>query len=142
MARCLRAGHKVAAPRTITKDRRLIAYAIEDLDNDLRPGYCNILEPHPSRCLEVEPTTIDLVIVPGSVFDPQGGRLGYGGGYYDRFFSNQAPQATRVALAYEMQVIPQVPTQSHDMPMHYLLTEKQLRTSNPAHPKPNTPTKP
>jgi len=49
-----------------------------------------------------------------------------GGGYYDRFFANQAPQATRVALCFAMQLVDQAPTQPHDVPMQYLITEEQI----------------
>ena len=124
MGRCLEAGKTVAAPLTITEDSRLLAYGLTDLSVDLRPGLWNIPEPDLSRCPQIDPTSIDLVIVPGSVFDRHGGRLGYGGGYYDRFLCNKAPQALRVALCYAMQIVDNVPVEEHDIPAHYVVTEE------------------
>lgn len=74
--------------------------------------------------MELEPASIDVVIIPGSVFDRQGGRLGYGGGYYDRFLAQAAPQALRVALAYELQLVDAIKLQPHDQLMDWLVTEK------------------
>ena len=122
----LEQGKRVCAPRTITRDRRLLVHEINEPGRDLRPGYCGIPEPDPATCPLLEPARLDLVLVPGSVFDRQGGRLGYGGGYYDRFFSNHAPQASRLALCYEMQLVDKLPLQPHDVAMQFILTEKQL----------------
>jgi 5-formyltetrahydrofolate cyclo-ligase len=61
--------------------------------------------------------------MPGSVFDLRGGRLGYGGGFYDRFLQTAAPQALRIGLAYDLQVVAAVPLQRHDQQLDYLVTE-------------------
>ena len=123
---CLSEGKKVSVPLTVPENSRLIPYNISDPATELRPGYCGIPEPDPMRLQTVSPGEIDVVIVPGSVFDEKGGRLGYGGGYYDRFLSNDAPQALRVGLAFELQVVPEVPTLLHDQQLHYLVTEKRV----------------
>ena len=135
MAQAMTDGKTVAAPLTITASKQLIVYQLHDLMQDLQPGYCGIPEPDPHRCPRVEPADLDLVIVPGSVFDRQGGRLGYGGGYYDRFLSQQASQACCIALCYGMQIVEKVPTQSHDVPVHYLISEQQtIKTGRPSPP--------
>lgn len=118
---------QVTAPLTIVKPPRLIPYPITDPEKDLRPGYCDIPEPDSNRLTSWDPAHIDVVLLPGSVFDLHGGRLGYGGGFYDRFLSQEAPQALRIALAFEMQVVDKVPVQDHDIPVHYLVTEKKIR---------------
>ncbi|OGQ97561.1 MAG: 5-formyltetrahydrofolate cyclo-ligase [Deltaproteobacteria bacterium RIFOXYD12_FULL_57_12] len=123
---CLARGQTVSAPVTVSREVRLIPYALVDPDVDLRPGYCGIPEPDAGRLSAVDPQMIDVVIVPGSVFDAHGGRLGYGGGYYDRFLQNDARRAWRIGLAFETQVVSRVPTLSHDQPVHYLITEERV----------------
>ncbi|MCW5213519.1 hypothetical protein VU04_11495, partial [Desulfobulbus sp. TB] len=59
-------------------------------------------------------------------FDPLGGRLGYGGGYYDRFLTQDAPQAQRIGLAYTQQMVEQVPMEPHDQYMDMIITEEQV----------------
>jgi 5-formyltetrahydrofolate cyclo-ligase len=117
---------RVAVPLTLQKESRLEAYEITDPARQLRPGYCNIPEPDPEQAVLLDPAKIDLVVLPGSVFDLQGNRLGYGGGYYDRFLANEAPKALRVGLAYEMQLVDKVPAQAHDEPLDYLITEARV----------------
>lgn len=120
---CLVLGKQVAVPLTIPGEK-LQAYLIKDTVFDLRPGYCQIPEPDPDRLTRLAPNLIDVVLLPGSVFDRQGGRLGYGGGYYDKFLGNLAPQAVRIGLAFELQVVGQVPLFSHDQLLDYLVTEQ------------------
>lgn len=67
---------------------------------------------------EVVPRT---VLLPGLAFDRSGGRLGYGGGYYDRFLAKH-PDARRIALAYDFQVIDEVPMEAHDLRVERVLT--------------------
>lgn len=126
--RCLRAGKTVSVPLTRPDQSRMAAVAITDPDADLAPGYKGIPEPLPalipSRLLPLE--TIEIVVVPGAVFDRQGYRLGYGGGYYDRFLSGAAAQARRIGLAFSLQVVERLPVFPHDIPMDIVITEKEL----------------
>lgn len=122
IAHCLAKGMTVSVPLTLPAEHRLLPYAITDPNRDLAPGYCGIPEPLKSLPL-VDPASIEVVITPGSVFDPRGGRLGYGGGFYDRFLQMAAPQALRIGLAYDLQVIEAVPLENHDQPLDYLITE-------------------
>ncbi len=120
----LAAGKTVSVPLTLRKEGRLLAVRITDPASQLRPGCFGILEPDKEQA--VRPAEIDLALIPGSVFDQLGGRLGYGGGFYDRFLSQDAPQALRVALAYAMQLVEQAPLEAHDQLMDMLVTEEQL----------------
>jgi 5-formyltetrahydrofolate cyclo-ligase len=122
--RCLAAGREVAVPLTRAAEQRLEAYRLIDPDHDLRLGYCGIPEPDPQRLERIAPAEIALVVLPGSVFDRQGGRLGYGGGYYDRFLA-EVPSALRIGLAFEMQVLDRIPLQPHDQRLDFLVTEKE-----------------
>lgn len=124
----LAAGKTVTVPHTLKEVSRLLAVRITDPESQLEPGYCGIPEPLPSL-VEQEvcpPGDIDVVIVPGSVFDRKGGRLGYGGGFYDRFLSVDAPRAVRIGLAYELQLVERVPVEAHDQFMDFLVTEDKL----------------
>lgn len=74
------------------------------------------------------PASIDVAIIPGAVFDRCGHRLGYGGGFYDRFLARMAPQATRIGLAFSCQVVDQIPSLPHDVPMDLVITEQEVLT--------------
>ena len=123
---CLSKGKRVAIPLVEASTVSMIPLLIQDPGKDLAPGYYGIPEPDPEKSLRVAAREIDAVVIPGSVFDIHGGRLGYGGGYYDRFLVNDAPQAKRIGLAFEMQVVENVPVQPHDQPLDILITEKRI----------------
>lgn len=121
-------GKKVVVPVTLLQERDLLPVRITSLEGDLAPGYASILEPveaiRNTNC--VSPEFIDIIVLPGSVFDEHGGRMGYGGGFYDRFVSQKAPQALRVGLCYELQIVPEAPLQDHDERMDVIVTEKRI----------------
>ena len=140
IARCLQKGMRVSVPLTLVKEHRLQAYALTDPARDLAPGYCSIPEPRQTLPL-VDPAAIEVVVTPGSVFDLRGGRLGYGGGYYDRFLQSAAPQALRIGLAFDLQVVAAVPLKSHDQQLDYLITETRtihLERQRPCPEKPRS----
>ena len=124
--RCINQGIRVAVPLVDAATMSMTPWLIKDPGHDLVPGYYNIPEPDPGKCFHLDPGEIDAAIIPGSVFDVQGGRLGYGGGYYDRFLVNDAPQARRVGFAFELQVVEKVPVEPHDQPLDILITEKRI----------------
>ncbi|MCF6289507.1 MAG: 5-formyltetrahydrofolate cyclo-ligase [Desulfobacterales bacterium] len=119
-------GKTVTVPLTVIDPPQLIPYKIDDPDQDLVCGYCGIPEPDPGRTGPVDPGGIEAVLVPGAVFDPLGGRLGYGGGYYDRFLALKAPQAVRIGIAFAAQLVDRVPVLAHDQPLDYLVTEERV----------------
>lgn len=129
--RCLDNGKRVAVPLVDSTQSTMIALQVTDLEQDLQPGYFNIPEPDPAKTSRVAGTEIDAVMLPGSAFDIEGGRLGYGGGYYDRFLVNDAPQACRIGLAFELQVMEAVPLEPHDQLLDYLVTEKRIIATTP-----------
>ena len=129
---CLAQGKKVAVPLVDHSSSTMIPLQITDPGQDLKPGYYGIPEPDPLKAYRIDGKEIDAVILPGSVFDTGGGRLGYGGGYYDRFLVNDAPQACRIGLAFEMQLVEVVPLEPHDQRLDYLVTEKRIITTTPS----------
>lgn len=121
-------GKTVSVPVTLAAESRLLAVRLTDPDSQLTVGYYGILEPTPDRiaAAAINPATLDAVLVPGSVFDQLGGRLGYGGGFYDRFLIHDAPQALRIGLAFARQIVDRVPMEPHDQYMDKIITEQQI----------------
>lgn len=127
ISRCLALGIEVALPLALSASHRLQPRLITDPARQLRPGYCGIPEPDPEQTRVVDPKEIEVVIVPGSVFDLQGGRIGYGGGFYDRFLQHEAPQAVRIGVAFALQVQSiALPLAAHDQRLDLLVTEAQV----------------
>ncbi len=122
------AGKTISVPVTLLQKSRLQAVRLTNPDTQLMPGCYGIPEPTPDQITKatVDPATIDTVLIPGSVFDTGGGRLGYGGGYYDRFLTESAPRAARVGVTFELQLVDQVPMEPHDQYMDVLVTEQQI----------------
>ena len=127
MALGLARGVEVVLPVVLAADHRLQPRLVTDLTGQLRPGYCDIPEPDPELTGPVDSREIAVVIVPGSVFDSQGGRVGYGGGFYDRFLQQEAPQALRIGLAFAVQVVAgNLPLADHDQRLDLLITEERV----------------
>jgi 5-formyltetrahydrofolate cyclo-ligase len=98
---------------------------VDDPTRDLMEGRRGLLEPNPQRCREVPMECIDIAIIPCIAVDEKGGRLGAGDGYYDRLIP-QLPITTRkVALTLEYQIVPQIPTESHDKHVDIIITDKR-----------------
>lgn len=129
--RCLEKDKRVVVPLVDSAQSTMVALQVTDLEEDLQPGYFDIPEPDPAKTSRVDGKEIDVVVLPGSVFDIEGGRLGYGGGYYDRFLVNDAPQACRIGLAFELQVVPAVPLEPHDQRLDYLVTDERIIKTTP-----------
>ncbi|MBR4696313.1 MAG: 5-formyltetrahydrofolate cyclo-ligase [Selenomonadaceae bacterium] len=96
-------------------------HGMEDLVED---DY-SILTVREDRRKVIDPSSIGCVVVPGVAFSSSGARLGLGGGYYDRFLSEKAPYAYRVVLAFECQIVEDIPLEPHDIPIDFIITEKR-----------------
>lgn len=82
-------------------------------------GVLEPADPHPFPAGKIE-----LALVPGIVFDRKGYRIGYGKGYYDKFLRNF--RAIKIGLAYDFQVVDEVPKEEHDIKVDYIITEKEV----------------
>jgi len=121
IAWCLERGIAVALPR-IVGAHHMEAVAVTDPGRDLVAGHWDI--PEPRRGLPpADPAAIDVVFVPGSAFDPAGGRMGYGGGFYDTYLARLRPDATRIGIGYDLQVVERVPREAHDLGVDLVVTE-------------------
>ena len=93
-------------------------------------GHRGLPEPSPN-CERVPAASVDWVLVPGIAFDPSGGRLGYGGGYYDRLLPVLPARAARVAGAFSAQIVDAVPSAPHDITMDTVVTEAGVVVDRP-----------
>jgi 5-formyltetrahydrofolate cyclo-ligase len=105
----------------------LLAVVCPTEASHFRPGPFGILEPRDLSAV-VPPTEIDLVFVPGMGFDAKGVRLGYGGGYYDRFLRLLPAHTHFGGLAFHVQIVPSIPQLSHDICMPFVVTEQGVLT--------------
>ncbi|MGA8941500.1 MAG: 5-formyltetrahydrofolate cyclo-ligase [Thermoactinomyces sp.] len=113
-------GKTICVPKCLPKNKKLHFYKLDDF-GQLEKSFYNLLEPKPEKTTKVEKPLIDLLIVPGVVFDKNGYRIGFGGGYYVRFLIG-FPNKT-VSLAHSIQIREDLPIDSHDIPVQHLITE-------------------
>lgn len=127
IAELLKRGKVVTVPLTRVEQKRLDIVRIKNPETDLVPGYCSIPEPHAelAAAATVPAAELDLIVLPGSVFDVRGGRYGYGGGYYDRLLA-EVPEVLRCGLAYELQIREKIDLQPHDQLLDCIVTEKRI----------------
>lgn len=111
LEQALRDGKRVAIPKCYGDEMRFIW--IVDLTQVEKSG-CGIPEPISDGPIADDETA--LVLMPGMAFDRNGGRIGYGGGYYDKFLATE-PDHPTVALCYDFQVVDQLPTEEFDVPV-------------------------
>jgi len=124
--RAARSGRKrVGFPLARTEDRAIIYIAVDD-PSDMTTGSYGIREPRyiPGRVIPAE--EFDLIVLPGVAFDTRGYRIGYGGGYFDRFFADRSVTATRAAPAFDIQMVDRVPHKEHDIKVDVIFTESHV----------------
>lgn len=117
-------GKRIVVPYCV--DGELELFWLENMD-ELELGMYRILEPTESmRTVErkkLQPTDLDLVMVPGVAFDRNGGRTGHGKGYYDKLLQHARLDAPLIALSFECQLFDKIPAESHDIFMDKVVTE-------------------
>ncbi|RKQ18863.1 5-formyltetrahydrofolate cyclo-ligase [Oceanobacillus bengalensis] len=116
-------GKIICVPKCFPKEKKMVFYKLEHFDQ-LEVVYYNLLEPKPEETMEIEKQEMDLLIVPGVVFDKEGYRIGFGGGYYDRFLTDF--QNITVSLLHSIQRLEGLPVEAHDLAVNYLITEKGI----------------
>lgn len=124
--KCLNHNKVVVLPAFSEDTYRMKLMKIDNLDSSLRPGPRGVLEPDPAKCKLVPIENIDIAIIPGLAFDEKGGRIGSGKGYYDRLIPDLAITTRKVALAFEEQIVPQVPMESHDKHVDIIITDERI----------------
>lgn len=113
-------GVRTLFPRV--SGERLELVAASDL-RTLQLGYRGIHEPVGPA---IDPAVVEAVIAPGVAFDPHGGRLGRGGGHFDRLLATLPDTALRVGVCFACQVVPDVPRDPHDLPVDLVVTDRAV----------------
>ena len=98
--------------------------------DELEEKTFGILEPRELYIREFSIKKIDLVILPGVVFDKDGCRIGYGFGYYDRFLKKLEKHVKKISLAFELQIVNEIPKEKYDVPVDFVVTEKRVIRCN------------
>lgn len=124
--RCFDYNKIVVLPAFETSRYKIKLYKIDNPALDLIIGPRQIPEPNPERCKVVPLDCLDIALIPAVALDEKGGRIGSGEGYYDRFIPKLPITTRKVALAFEEQILPQVPMESHDKHVDIIITEKRI----------------
>jgi 5-formyltetrahydrofolate cyclo-ligase len=117
-------GRHLCVPSFDVAGQRYICSELKHFDEDLKAGLLGILEPRPVAIRPVHADRIDAWLVPGVAFDEHGNRLGRGMGYYDRLLCGV--HGVKIALAYDFQVLNEVPSEPHDVRMDFIVTETKV----------------
>ncbi|MDE5413948.1 5-formyltetrahydrofolate cyclo-ligase [Alkalihalobacterium chitinilyticum] len=118
-----REGKKIVVPKTYPEKNEMVFFQINSF-NELESTYFQLKEPKETVCLPKSCEDIDLILVPGVAFDRKGNRLGFGGGYYDRYLAHY--KGKTCALAFEEQLVSEIPVESFDVPVQMIVTEDQV----------------
>ena len=117
---------RVLIPVVKKGDIELFFSEIKDLGSELAPGTFGILEPKPENVHPASLDAVDIIFVPGIVWDREGYRLGWGRGYFDRVIKNLPPHVRSAGLAFNMQLIGRVPRDQFDVPVDMVVTESRV----------------
>lgn len=119
-------GKRVLLPRVNKASKHLELFEIGNLDDDVAVGAYGIREPALGRCAHFEALgEIDLVLMPGVAFDREGGRLGYGGGFFDKLLVRMPHRPVLIAGAFAVQVVAEIPQEGTDYKVDCLVTENE-----------------
>jgi 5-formyltetrahydrofolate cyclo-ligase len=126
----IRMGKKVAVP-VMMKERTLSPSLLTDYDTELVTKRFKILEPR-EECLHFVPVEeIEVVIVPGVAFDRDGGRIGFGKGFYDNFLKETSSKACTIGIAYQFQIVDKLPVGKADVSVDIIVSEDEVIISKP-----------
>ena len=127
LPKLLEGDKRIVVPYCV--DGELELFLLENMD-ELAIGMYKILEPKPelrdAAGKRIDVKELDLIMVPGVAFDPRGARMGHGFGYYDKLLEHARADTPLVALAFECQMFPEIPTQAHDVFMDKIITEQKI----------------
>lgn len=124
--RTLSLGKDVVVPVMDKKHRRIMLSKLSDYDNELMMMHHGIHEPKPEFMRHIHLNEVDLMVLPGVAFDESGHRLGYGAGYYDRLLEAEHERPFLAALAFELQIVDQIPVAGHDVKVDMIVTEDRV----------------
>ena len=109
-----------------TKKNQVTLMKIDNLATNLKIGPMGLMVPDPVKCKVVPVKCIDIAIIPGLAMDEKGSRIGSGDGCYDRLIPKLPITTRKVGIAFEEQIIKQLPTESHDKHVDIIITDKRI----------------
>ena len=121
LERCWAEGKDVCVP---AHDESVAGYSMAMIDSETKMTIGNMGIDEPAEPSWVAGNAVDLFLVPGLAFDDRGGRVGYGGGYYDRLMSGTG--GVKAALAFDFQVFDEVPVETYDILLNMIITETRV----------------
>lgn len=124
----LKSNKNVIIPISVPETKEMILSQLLNPKEELIKGTYGILEPKEEYIRKVDPAILDLIIMPGVAFDKRGYRVGYGGGYYDRFLDKLSKATPSIALSFDLQIVDKVPNDCFDYPVDTIITETQILT--------------
>ncbi|OES44368.1 5-formyltetrahydrofolate cyclo-ligase [Domibacillus iocasae] len=116
-------GKIVCVPKCSPDTKSMQFYQLERF-SDLEKVYAGLYEPNPEKTTPIHSNELDLLVVPGLLFERKGFRIGFGGGYYDRFLSSYKGQT--ISLAFSIQLLEKLPVEKYDMPVQKIVTDKEI----------------
>lgn len=126
IAHALSRGKRVSVPKMEPVSKQLVLSELKDPVRELVPNAVGIPEPKPEVFRPVEIGTMNLFVIPGIAFDERGNRLGQGAGYYDRMLAGVSGRVPIVGLAFELQLVKEVPVGDHDVKVNWIVTDKKM----------------
>lgn len=116
-------GKKVVVPKCYPTNKEMVFYLLSEF-SQLESVFFGLLEPREDCSEAVDASQIDLMIVPGLAYTKEGYRIGFGGGYYDRYLKNYTGRS--LTLAFDVQIIPQFVVEKYDMPISKIITNTEI----------------
>lgn len=120
-------GKKVVVPKCDPETKHLHFRKLDHF-SQLESVFFGLYEPNPTQTIEMKADEIDLLIVPGLAFTREGYRLGFGGGYYDRFLMDY--HRATYSLAFTEQIVDILPIERHDLPVDKIITDEEVVVSD------------
>lgn len=123
---CFEQGKEVVIPYCVVDTRRIIPCRLDPERKGLEKSKYGIWEPKKDSMIPVGVENIDTIVIPGVGFDKDCNRLGFGGGFYDRFLPRRRNNTTAIAICYENQIVEALPTDDYDIPMDMVVTNNNV----------------
>jgi len=119
-------GKKVVAPKVNTSQQQIVLHEIRNPENDLSLGFKGILEPKSYMAVVKSLNKIDFAVLPGIAFDRNGRRIGFGKGFFDKLFMDKPIHSILCGIAFDFQILDNLPHSSHDIPMDVIVSERRI----------------
>ncbi len=117
---------KIVVPVVKKESQHIFISELKNYDRELGKGDYGILCPKGEFINKISPELVDLIVVPGVVFDERGHRLGYGKGFYDKFLHSIKRNVPTVGLSFELQIVEKIPNRIYDVQLDKIITEKRV----------------